>query len=197
MGGTQPLTTVSRLLEDLQDGDGDALERLFGIVYEELKAVAHRQRRQWRGNDTLNTTALVNEAYLKLIGPAALDVASRGHFFALAATAMRHILCNYARERQAQKRGGGYEHVPLDERRAAQGPVDFSGEHADTLAALDAALRRLEQVDPRQSQVVECRFFGGLTVEETALALAISPRTVKRDWAMAQAWLQHEMEPRG
>src|SRR5690606_24594954 len=139
---------------------------LFPLVYEELKGLAHRQRRHWRGNDTLNTTALVNEAYLKLVGPAPIEAESRAHFFALAAKAMRHILSNYARDRRAQKRGGGGEHLPLDGLEVPARGASFSEAQADTLAALDDALRRLEAVDPRQGQVVECRFFGGLTIEE-------------------------------
>jgi RNA polymerase sigma factor (TIGR02999 family) len=123
-------------------------------------------------------------------------VESRAHFFALAAKAMRHILCNYARERRTQKRGGGLERLPLDEWKAPPDQFGFSREQADALAALDDALRRLEQVDPRQSKVVECRFFGGLTIEETAKAIGISPRTVRRDWLVAQAWLHREMTPR-
>ncbi len=194
MGAEQTQTTVTRLLEALQAGNYDALDALFPLVYDELKGLAHRQRRYWQGNYTLNTTALVNEAYLKLVGPAPLEVESRAHFFALAAKAMRHILCNYARDRRTQKRGGGAEHLPLDEAMGAGRQVVFSEEQAHTLLALDDALRRLEKSDPRQSKIVECRFFGGLTVEETAAALDISPRTVKRDWAMAQAWLQGEME---
>lgn len=187
-------TTVTRLLEALQDGDRAALEDLFALVYEELKGLAHRQRRRWQGNYTLNTTALVNEAYLKLVGPAQIEAESRAHFFALAAKAMRQILCNYARDRSAQKRGGGVEHLSVDELELPDPGGSFSTEQADTLSALDEALRRLEQVDPRQGRVVECRFFGGLTVEETAAALGISPRTVKRDWVLAQAWIQREME---
>ncbi|NNF57979.1 MAG: sigma-70 family RNA polymerase sigma factor [Rhodothermaceae bacterium] len=186
-------TTVTRLLDALQVGDRDALEDLFSLVYEELKGLAHRQRRRWQGNNTLNTTALVNEAYLKLVGPAQIKAESRAHFFALAAKAMRHILCNYARDRSAQKRGGGVEKLSVDGLELPEQGASFSEEQADTLAALDEALRRLEQVDPRQGKVVECRFFGGLTIEETAAALGISPRTVKRDWALAQAWLHREM----
>lgn len=193
MGASETHATVTRLLEAVQDGDAAALDDVFALVYDELKRLAHRQRRSWRGQATMNTTALVNEAYLKLVGPAPLAVENRAHFLALASKAMRQILCNYARERNAQKRGGDVHQVSLSELHGPSGLIDFSEEHALTLMALDGALQRLEALDPRQAQVVECRFFGGLTIEETADALGISPRTVKRDWAMAQAWLHQEM----
>ena len=186
---------MTQLLDAAQAGDPHALEDAFALAYDELKALAHRQRRRWHGNYTLNTTALVNEAYLKLVGSDAPDVEGRAHFFALASRAMRHILCNFARERSAQKRGGDVKKIALDEARAAPAAAAFTREQADTLSELDDALRRLEQIDPRQARVVECRFFGGLTVDETARALAVSPRTVKRDWAMAQAWLRREIGP--
>lgn len=165
---------------------------MFSLLYEELRAIAHRQRRRWQDDYTLDTTGLVHEAYMKLVGRAA-DVESRAHFFALASRAMRHILCNYARDRRALKRGGEAERLPLDERTALAlrtGPVL---EADDALLALDEALRRFEKVDPRRSKVIECRFFGGLTVEETAMAVGVSTRTIKRDWAVAQAWLHREM----
>lgn len=184
-------TTVARLLERVRSGDRGALDELFAILYDELRELAQRQRRRWRGNYTLDTTAVLHEAYIKLVGQPRVE--SRAHFHALAARAMRHILCNYARERGARKRGGGLERVPLDELNAPSTPVVFSEEQSTGLVALDNALQRLERLDPRQSRVVECRFFGGLTIEETAVAIGISPRTVKRDWAMAQAWLHQEM----
>jgi RNA polymerase sigma factor (TIGR02999 family) len=185
--------TVARLLESLESGDRAALDELFELLYRELKELAGRQRRRWHGNYTLDTTALVHEAYVKLVGQEPIRAESRAHFRALAARAMRHILCDYARARGAEKRGGGLERLRLDELEAAGAHVEFSERQSDTLVALDGALRRLEGIDPRQSAVVECRFFGGLTVEETATAIGISPRTVKRDWAMAQAWLHREM----
>jgi RNA polymerase sigma factor (TIGR02999 family) len=185
--------TLTRLLGAAQEGDEEALGEGFALVYDELKTLAQRQRRRWRGNHTLNTTALVNEAYLKLLGSDPAGLEGRGHFFALASTAMRHLLCNYARDQNAQKRGGDVAKVPLDDLEQAV-PNPSSPERADTLLALDDALNRLESVDPRQARVVECRFFGGLSVEETASALDVSPRTVKRDWAVAQAWLYRAME---
>ena len=188
--------TVALLLERLRGGDREAVDQLVAMLYDELKELAARQRRRWRGNYTLNTTALVHEAYVKLLGQSRIEVESRAHFHALAARAMRHILCDYARERSARKRGGDVERLPLDELGALPDPAALSERQSDTLVALDEALGRLEAIDPRQSKVVECRFFGGLTIEETATAVGVSPRTVKRDWAMAQAWLHREMAPR-
>lgn len=195
VGSTRTQQTVTRLLEELGTGEPDAVDKLFAILYDELKELAGRQRARWRGNHTLNTTALVHEAYVRLVGQSRIEVEGRAHFRALAARAMRHILCDYARDATAQKRGGNLEQLPFDELRAIPDEAGFSEAQSYTLLTLDDALRRLERIDPRQSNVVECRFFGGLTIEETATALAISPRTVKRDWAMAQAWLHREMGP--
>ena len=188
---------VAELLEELGRGNREAVDQLFAILYDELKELAGRQRRRWQGNYTLNTTALVHEAYVKLVGQTEVEVEGRAHFRALAARVIRHILCDYARDRTTQKRGGGLERLPLDEVLAHPNRDGFSEEHSATLVALDDALGRLEQVSPRQSKVVECRFFGGLTIDETAAAVGTSPRTVKRDWAMAQAWLHNEMGPGG
>lgn len=190
MNGTQE--TVRRLLQELRAGDSEALDQLFPLVYRELKELARRQRRRWRGDYTLNTTALVHEAYLKLVGQERVEVEGRAHFRALAARAMRHILCDYARERRAHKRGGDLRKLSLDELPALPAAA-FTEERSLVLLSLDDALERLEARDARQARVVECRFFGGLTVEETASALGISPRTVKRDWAVAQAWLHRDM----
>lgn len=186
-------TRVTQLLAELPDGSGAAVDELFALLYDELRAIAHRQRRRWQGNDTLQTTALVHEAFLKLVDQERVVTENRPHFLAVAARAMRHILCNYARDRKAQKRGGAIEHVALEESRGGMAGTPSSSESSEVLVALDEALLRLEQIDPRQSRVVECRFFGGLTIEDTATALGISPRTVKRDWAMAQAWLHREI----
>jgi RNA polymerase sigma factor (TIGR02999 family) len=187
---------VARLLEAVNCGDRAALDEVFALLYDELREIAHRQRRRWRGEYTLNTTALVHEAYVKLVGPARIGAENDGHFRALAARAMRHILCDYARRSGARRRGGGLERVSLDELKAPSRTVVFTAEQSEILLALDDAMRRLEGIDPRQSEVVECRFFGGLTIEETATAIGISPRTVKRDWALAQAWLHREMTSR-
>jgi len=187
-------TTVTRLLGELADGNRGALDELVVLVYDELRLLARRQRRHWHGDFTLDTTALVHEAYLKLVDQRRLGVASRGHFLAVAAKAMRHILCNYARDRRRQKRGGGLTPLSLDVLRATPGYVVLSDEQAEVLTALDEALRHLEQVDRRQSEVVECRFFAGLTIEDTATALDTSAATVKRDWALARAWLYRELQ---
>jgi RNA polymerase sigma factor (TIGR02999 family) len=189
----EPRTRVSQLLGELADGNAVAVDALFSLLYDELRRIAHRQRRRWKGDHTMQTTALVHEAFLKLVDQDRVAAESRAHFLATVARAMRHILCNYARDRGAQKRGGALEHVALDDSRD-DAALDASGsEPSEILIALDEALAQLEQVDPRQSKVVECRFYGGLTIEETASALRVSPRTVKRDWAMAQAWLHREM----
>lgn len=181
-------------LQAVERGDNNALEGLFPLVYEELRRLAHHQRREWRGDLTLNTTAIVHEAYLKLVDQKKLTAESRTHFFAVAAKAMRHILCNYARNRRRLKRGGDAPHVSLGPTHDLAAQIAITDEHAATLDALDAALKRLEQVAERQASVVECRFFGGLSVEDTATALGISPRTAKRDWTFARAWLRREMQ---
>ncbi len=188
--------TITGLLLAAELGDKAALEACFPLVYEELRAIARRQRAAWHGNTTLNTTALLHEAYLKLADQRSLGATNRAHFFAIAATAMRHILCNYARDRGRQKRGGGIQEVTLENLELAAGNPDFSDDAAEVLALLGEALERLEKLDKRQSQVVECRFFAGLNVEETAVALSISPATVKRDWSFARAWLLNQMRPR-
>jgi RNA polymerase sigma factor (TIGR02999 family) len=186
-------TTIQRLLGELDDGNRAALDSLFPLLYQELSELAHRLRRRWHGDFTLNTTALIHEAYLKLVDRR-LHAESRAHFLAMAAKAMRHILINYARDRRAHKRGGASEVLPLDETKLVAGRAGLSSSQAAELMALDEALRALEQIDRRQSQVVECRFFGGMTVDETAAAVGISQRTVKRDWTVAQAWLARRME---
>jgi RNA polymerase sigma factor (TIGR02999 family) len=186
---------ITGLLHAIQAGDPEALDALFPLVYEELRLLARHQRRRWHGNLTLNATALVHEAYIKLVDQHGVVPESRGHFFAVAAKAMRHILCNYARDRQRLKRGDRVAHVPI-EQVEIELPEGVSDEQVAELNALDEALQRLEQISPRQSRVVECRFFGGLTIEDTALALGISPATVKRDWTMARAWLYRETQNR-
>jgi RNA polymerase sigma factor (TIGR02999 family) len=185
--------TVTRLLLDFESGDKAALEALFPIVYDELRSVAHRQRRNWNGDATMDTTALVHEAYLKLVDVDHLGARSRVHFLRVAAMAMRQILCNYARDQRAAKRGGDAPRVSLDVLGEAAANVNFSDEQAEILSELDEALGRLEQVDQRLAAVVECRFFGGLTIEDTASALDVSVATVKRDWTLARSWLYREM----
>jgi RNA polymerase sigma factor (TIGR02999 family) len=186
---------VSRLLEAVQRGDRSALDDLYSLVYNELRVLAHRQRRRWDASDMLNTTALVHEAYLKLVKQRPIHLETRAHFFALAATAIRHIVSNYARDRQARKRGRGVRTVSLTEFGTTPGgELHVSDDHAALLVAIDEALNRLERVSPRQRAVVECRFFGGMSIDETAAAIGVSPRTVKRDWLFAQAWLQRAMQ---
>jgi RNA polymerase sigma-70 factor (ECF subfamily) len=176
---------ITSLLRQWQDGSRDAFERLVPLVYDELHTLASRQlTREWR-HDRLQTTAVVNEAYVKLFGQREIDWQNRGHFFAIAAQLMRRILVDHARRQLRQKRGSGGIAVELDEALAApNAPVDA----VDALD-LDRALQKLEQLDPDQGRIVELRFFGGLTVEETAAALGVSPATIKREWALAKGWL--------
>ena len=186
--------TITGLLHAAEQGDRTAFDALLPLVYDELRLVARRQRRAWHGDFTLGTTALVHEAYLKLADQERPPTGSRAHFFAVASRAMRHILCNYARDRRRKKRGGGVAHVALEPGRDAGAAIELSDDQSDTLAALDASLRALERIAERQARVVECRFFGGMSVEDTAVALGVSPRTVKRDWTFARAWLRREMQ---
>ena len=187
--------TVTQLLKAACEGDLSALHDLFPLIYQELHAIAHRERQHWSGDYTLNTTALVHEAYLKMIDQSEMGWNSRAHFFGVAAKAMRHILINYAEKQRAQKRGGKTPKMSLDDVRAlfknVNGALDV--ERAEALMILDEALKALEKTNQRQSRIVECRFFGGMTVKETALALAISTPTVKRGWAMARTWLYRKM----
>ena len=178
---------VTRLLQRVHAGDRQALSDLLPLVYDELRALAHRQRRRRGGSETLNTTALVHEAYLKMVRPEDTRWEDRTHFFRVAATAMRQILVDYARQQQAAKRGGGKRPLPLDE------AFFLPEQKADEVVALDEALGRLAAFDERQSQVVELRYFVGFTIPETAEALDLSPATVKREWTVARAWLHHEI----
>jgi RNA polymerase sigma factor (TIGR02999 family) len=182
---------VTGLLIASTRGDANARDALWSAVYDELRLVAHRQLRHERGDQTLGTTGLVHEAYLKLVRLDRVEWQSRAHFYAIAAQAMRRILINYAVGRRAQKRGGGVAPVTLDE--ASDEVLAMADERADELVALDEALERLKALNERQARVVECRVFGGLSVEETAAALDISPATVKRDWTVARAWLNREV----
>jgi RNA polymerase sigma factor (TIGR02999 family) len=178
---------VTALLSEMAEGNDSAAERLVPIVYEELKQLARRYMRRERNDHTLQTTALVHEAYVKLVGQESVKWQGRSHFFAVAAQIMRRILCDHARRNLRIKRGGSRQILPLDEALA------FTPEHSDELLRLNEALDRLAILDPRQSQIVELRFFAGFTVEETAEFLGISPKTVKRDWAVAKAWLHAEV----
>lgn len=181
-------TEISQLLIEWGRGDQEALDRLMPLVYDELRRLATRHLRRERPDHTLQTTALVHEAYLALVGQRQANWQNRAQFFAIAAQLMRRILVDYARSHRAAKRGGDYLKLSLDE--AAALPDEKSAE----LLALDEALDRLAAVDPQQSRVVELRVFGGLSVEETAAALDISPRTVKREWSMAKAWLHQQLK---
>jgi RNA polymerase sigma-70 factor, ECF subfamily len=174
---------VTRLLLAWRDGDDAALERLIPLVYRELRTLAHARMRREHPGLTLQTTALVHEAYLRLVKARQVSWQNRSHFFALCAQAMRRIVVDSARARHSLKRGGRARHVPLEEALVAS-----AGRDGDVLA-LDEALTDLAKADPRKSRVVELRYFGGLSVEETAEVLRVSPQTVMRDWNMARLWL--------
>jgi RNA polymerase sigma factor (TIGR02999 family) len=174
---------ITRLLADWNAGDDGALERLAPLVYAELRRIACRQMGGEREGHTLQATALVNEAYLRLAGAEGLAPQDRAHFYAVCAQVMRHVLVDHARAHARDKRGGGAPHVPLDE--AANAAVVGSNE----MVALDEALRGLEEVDPQKARVVALRYFAGLSIEETAEVLGVSPTTVRREWRRAKAWL--------
>lgn len=182
---------VTALLLAWDGRNRDVLDRLMPLLYDELHRLAHRHLAHERAGHTLTTTALVHEAYLQLVDQERAAWQNRAHFFALAAQAMRRILLMHARRHQAAKRGGGLRPLPLDD------VLLVSAERADALVALDEALARLEALDARLGQVVELRYFGGLTVEETAEMLGRSPATVKRDWRTARAWLHRALSPAG
>jgi RNA polymerase sigma factor (TIGR02999 family) len=179
--------SLAELLAQSRDGSAEALERLVPFVYDELRAIAHRQLRAERADHTLSTTALVHEAYLRLVDQRRADWLGRTHFFAVAARVMRRVLVDYARRRVAKKRDGAREMIPLD---TAVIAVD---EQADMLVALDDALSRLGELDQRLVHVVEMRFFAGLTEEETAEVLGVSARTVRNDWVKAKTWLFQDL----
>ena len=181
---------ITQILHSWRHGSREALERLIPLVHRELSALASRQlAREWR-HGRLQTTSVVNEAYMKLFDQRDVDWQNRGHFFAIAAQVMRRILVDHARRDLREKRGGGAVHVELEN---AEGlPQDTPVDVVDTLA-LNRALEKLEELDPDQARVVELRFFGGLTVEETATVLAVSPATIKREWAKAKSWLYREL----
>ena len=178
---------VTQLLIAWSNGDKAAFEKLMPLVYDELRRVAKRYMGRERAGHTLQTTALVNEAYLRLIDASQVQWQNRAHFFAVSAQLMRRILVDYARSHNYVKRGGEAHHVPLEK------AAVFSAEQAPDLVALDEALASLAAIDPRKSRVVELRFFGGLSVAETAEVLKVSPRTVLSDWSLAKAWLLREL----
>lgn len=188
---TPPRQEVSQLLIDWSNGNQAALDKLMPLVDRELHRLAHHYMRRENAGHTLQTTALVNEAYLKLIDQKHVHWKNRAHFFALSAQLMRRILVDHARGRQYAKRGGGAQRISFDE------ALVISPERGTDLVALDEALSKLTSIDPRKGKVVELRFFGGLSVEETAEALAVSTVTVMREWSMAKAWLYNTLNNEG
>jgi RNA polymerase sigma-70 factor, ECF subfamily len=182
---------ITRLLIDWRGGDRAALEKLMPLVYDELRRLARHYLNQERPGHTLQATALVNEAYLRLIDQQSADWQNRAHFFAVAARIMRHLLVDHARARGYAKRGGGAHQVSLDEAAAVTPEVSFD------LLALDEALDRLAAIDERKVVIVELRYFSGLSVEETAEAMRLSEITIKREWLKAKAWLYRELKQEG
>ncbi len=185
-----PSAEITRLLRAWGGGDRAALDQLAPLVYQELHRMAHRHMQREQSGHTLQTTALVNEAYLRLVDAKDIRWQDRAHFFAVSAQMMRRILVDAAKARLAGKRGGRSPHVNLDE------AMDAVPERPGDLVALDEALDALAEMDPRKGRVVELRFFGGMSVEETAEVLGISPQSVMRDWKLAKAWLMREMKGR-
>jgi len=181
------MSEITRLLEDYTNGKRDALDKLLPIVYNELRRLAHSYLRNERQDQTLQTTALVHEAYIKLIDQHSVDFRNRAQFFALSAQAMRRILIDNARSHTAEKRGSGLK-VALDD------VAEVSNDADAHLIELDLALQELEAFDPAQAKIVELRYFGGLTIEETAEVMKISSSTVKREWTMARAWLYDKVK---
>ena len=179
---------LTDLLREWRDGDKAALDKLTPLVYDELRRIAHRYVRRERNGHTLQTTALVNEAYMRLAGERKIEWENRAHFFAVTARVMHHILTDYARRRSYAKRGGEARQVPLAE------AYVMTEERAAELVVLDEALAELAKLDPRKSRVVELRYFGGLSLEETAEVLEVSIMTVRRDWRAAKAWLYRSMK---
>ncbi len=181
---------VTELLRRWRSGDEEALDMLTPLVYDELHRLAHRHLNRERPDHTLQTTALVNEAYLRLVEQSDVDWESRAHFFAVSAQVMRHILVDYARRHAAAKRGGEFQKVTLD------GEAIVSRERAAELVALDEAMQALHEIHPRRSKVVELRYFGGLNNKDASEVLKVSETTIERDWRFAKAWLYRELQPR-
>ena len=178
---------VTQLLIQWSNGDKAALDKLMPLIYEELRQLARHYMNRERPGHTLQTTALVNEAYMRLVNRKGVHWQNRAHFFAIAAQLMRSILVDHARSHAYAKRGGGAHKIALDDAMAV------SQQRAADVVALDDALKRLAEIDPQQSRIVEMKFFGGLTIEETAEVLGLSPATIKREWSTAKAWLYHEL----
>jgi RNA polymerase sigma factor (TIGR02999 family) len=187
--------SVTELLDNLREGQGEVLDDLYKRVYSDLRQRAHRQRQRWKGDPSLQTTALAHEAYLKLVDQEERSWENRSHFFAVSAQAMRHILIDQARQKTAEKRGGQASPLSLEELKEKLGrDVAMTAEDAEAFVVLGEAPDRLEDENPRAARGVECRFFGGMTIEETAEALDVSTATVSRDWKQAKAWLYREMK---
>jgi len=188
---------VTRLLQAWTAGDASALDALWPLVYEDLRGLARRQLARERNDHTLQRTALVNEAFIRLAGQRSVDWLNREQFLSLASKIMRRVLVDYARQRGARRRGDGAERLSLADTQAAlevdEAQANLHDDDSVDLVAIDTALGRLEKLDSGQSQIVELRYFGGLTLEETALVAGISVATVKREWAMARAWLRREL----
>jgi RNA polymerase sigma factor (TIGR02999 family) len=182
-----PTHDVTQLLIEWSNGDKAALDKLLPLIHEELRRLAHYYMSRERPGHTLQTTALVDEAYLRLVNRKDVHWQNRAHFFAIAAQSMRSILVDHARNHAYMKRGGGARKIALDE------AMVVSQERAAEVVALDEVLKELASFDPQQSRIVELRFFGGLTIEETAEVLDLSPATIKREWSTAKAWLYHEL----
>jgi RNA polymerase sigma factor (TIGR02999 family) len=180
-------TEITQLLEDWSEGDDAALTKLFPLVYRELHRLASAYMRRERQDHTLQTTALVHEAYLRLVGQQNVQFQTRAHFFAVAARVMRNILVDHARGRGRAKRGEGQPSLPLGD------VAVMSDERADELVAVNTALDGLTAIDPRKGRVFELRYFGGMSIDEAAETLKVSPATVTRDWKMARAWLRREL----
>jgi len=178
---------ITQLLNAARNGDGDARESVFATVYEELRSIARMHRHRWHGNETLDTSALIHEAYLKLYSGDAPDFRDRQHFYATASKAMRQVLINYARRLATNKRGSNPQRVTMS------GRVPVTEESFDDLLIIDELLTQLEANSERQCRIFECRIFGGMTIGETAQALDVSPATVKRDWALVSAWIYREI----
>lgn len=185
-----PQSDVTGFLLAAAEGDNRALESLIPIVYTELHRIARRRLRGERADHTLSTTALVHEAYIKLMNLERLTWKNRSQFMAIASRLMRQILVDYARGRRAARRGGGVTRVELD---ASESQATAASEPAEDVLALHRALETLGRINDRHARIVECRFFGGMSIAETAEALSLSPATVKRDWVMARAWLNREL----
>jgi RNA polymerase sigma factor (TIGR02999 family) len=182
-----PPQDVTQLLLAWNDGDQVARDELMSVVYQELRRLAHHYMKRESPGHTLQTSGLVNEAFLRLVDQRDVQWRNRAHFFGIAAQMMRRILVDYARSRRYAKRGGGIPNLSLDE------ALIVSDERTAEVVALDETLQQLAEIDPRKSRIVELRFFGGLSIEETAEVLAVSPGTVMRDWTLAKAWLRREM----